>query len=82
MKTADVIMIFFFTQYYWSYLIRLADKTEKILVCKYIFIGLKPHLLAFLPVPQKKLNFRQELLKKLLFSQEFYLAVLIKALSK
>ena len=62
---------FFFTQYYWSYLIRLADKTEKYWCVNIFFIGFKPHFLAFLPVQRKKLNFRQELLKKLLFSQEF-----------
>ena len=55
---------FFFTQYYWSYLIRLADKTEKYWCVNIFFIGLKPHFLAFLPVQRKKLNFRQELLKK------------------
>ena len=72
MKTADVIMIFFFfTQYYWSYLIRLADKTEKYWCVNIFFIGLKPHFLAFLPVQRKKMNFPQELFKKLLFSQEF-----------
>ena len=62
---------FFFTQYYWSYLIRLADKTEKYWCVNIFFIGLKPHFLAFLLVQRKKLNFRQEFLKKLLFSQEF-----------
>ena len=41
---------FFFTQYYWSYLIRLADKTEKYWCVNIFFIGLKPHFLAFLPV--------------------------------
>ena len=61
---------FFFTQYYWSYLIRLADKTEKYWCVNIFFIGLKPHFLAFLPVQQKKLNFQQELSKKMLFSQE------------
>ena len=48
---------FFFTQYYWSYLIRLADKTEKYWCVNIFFIGLKPHFLAFLPLPWKKLNF-------------------------
>ena len=62
---------FFFTQYYWSYLIRLADKTEKYWCVIIFFIGLKPHFFAFLPVQRKKLNFQQELSKKLLFSQEF-----------
>ena len=62
---------FFFTQYYWSYLIRQADKTEIYWCVNIFFIGLKPHFLAFLPVQRKKLNFQQELLKKLLFSQEF-----------
>ena len=71
MKTADVIMFFFFTQYYWSYLIRLADKTEKYWCVNIFFIGLKPQFLAFLPVQRKKLNFQHELLIKLLFSQEF-----------
>ena len=60
---------FFFTQYYWSYLIRLADKTEKHWCENIFFIGLKPHFLAFLLVQRKKLNFWQELLKKtLIFS--------------
>ena len=49
----------------------LADKTEKYWCVNIFFIGLKPHFLAFLPVPQKKMNFRQELLNQLLFSQEF-----------
>ena len=65
------LWFFFFTQYYWSYLIRLADKTEKYWCVNIFFIGLKPQFLPFLPVQQKKLKFRQELLKKLLFSQEF-----------
>ena len=72
MKTADVIMNFFSphntTDH--TYFIRLADKTEKYWCVNIFFIGLKPHFLAFLPVQRKKLNFRQELLKKLLFSQE------------
>ena len=65
MKTAVVIMIFVSSHtYYLSYLIRLADKTEKYWCVNIFFIGLKPHYLAFLPVPRKELNFRQELLKK------------------
>ena len=59
---------FFFTWFYWSYLLMLADKTEKILVCKYIFYWIKTPFFFFffacLPVPRKKKNFRQELQKK------------------
>ena len=83
MKTADVIMIFFFfTQYYWSYLIRLADKTEKYWCVNIFFIGLKPHFLAFLPVQRKKLDFRQELLKKTVIFSEILTGCIDKSTIK
>ena len=71
MKTADVIMNFSSSHNTTDHIIRLADKTEKYWCVNIFFIGLKPHFLAFLPVQRKKLNFRQELSKILLFSQEF-----------
>ena len=55
---------FFFTQYYWSYLIRLADKTEKYWCVNIFFIGLKPHFLAFLPVQRKKNELSTRIIKK------------------
>ena len=64
--------LFFFTRYYWSYLLILADKTEKYWCVNIFFIGLKPNFLAFLPVRQKKWNFHKNYLKKLLFSQLYW----------
>ena len=60
----------------------LTDKTVSYWCENIFFIDLKPLFSSFLPVPRKNLKFRQELLKKLLISEEFQLSVLMKALSK
>ena len=60
----------------------LDDKTEKYWCVNIFFIGLKPHFFGIFARPTEKKELLQELFKKLLFSQEFQLAVLMKALSK
>ena len=82
MKTADVIMIFFFTQYYWSYLLKLADKTETYWCVNMFFYWIKPPFSAFLPVLRKKLNFRQELLKKTVIFSGILIGCIDKSIIK
>ena len=65
MKIVDVIMIFFFTQYYWSYLLWLADKAEKYWCINIFFIGLNPNFFGIFARPMEKNELSTRIIKKL-----------------
>ena len=55
--------IFFFTQYYWSYLIRLADKTEKYW-CVNMFYWIKTPFFGIYARPGEKIELSTRIIKK------------------